>query len=232
MKLTENPVIFEASFYQTIVREILNDAMVGNFMSALIFSLCTIDYMSVPIALPVKNTNTDFKKFLNDYMSNANTVYSNTATQDIIYAIRCSMVHVFGTSDATTKLAIEPEFVIESDNTTHLSISQNIYYKGKFFLSLPHFYAEVIAGVSEYFKKNRANLATCLSDWTDKLLVLSGASGALGLLDCIEFDKDKQPEKVIYANIHQWLDILDDPSKTAVEIREYIADKILKQHNY
>ena len=55
--ITDDPIIFKASFYQTIIREILISAASGNMMSALLMGVCTIDYMSVPLAFPQKNTN-------------------------------------------------------------------------------------------------------------------------------------------------------------------------------
>ena len=221
--LTDRSVIFKGSFYQTIIREILNSAAVGNMMSALVLGLCTIDYMSVPIALPNKNTRKHFKKFLEDYMSKANSAYSQTEIQDYIYAIRCSMVHVFGDSDATESVNIIPEFVVDRFDNKHLIKTQNAHYEERFRISIPNFIGEIVAGVTEYFRQNNANMATIAPEWGEKMYWLGGG-GIFNLITCITEDT------IIYKNIHPFLTIIDEKSKSAKEIAEYISDKILTKN--
>lgn len=220
--LSDNPIIFKALFYQTIIKEILNSATQGNKISALIMGLCTIDYMSVAIALPKKNTNTHFKKFIKDYMSKTNDKYLETEIQDYIYAIRCSMVHVFGDSDATEEKNLKPEFFIDRDkNDCHLIKAQNNHYEERFHLSVPNFIGEVVGGVTEYFRHNDSNLGEIVPDWGKKLYYINVANlcGIKG-------------NTIIYENIHPLLKIVDDKSKTAKEIAEYISEEILKANNY
>ena len=58
-------------------------------------------------------------------MSKANQKYAIHEIQDYIYAIRCSLVNVFGELDAAANCAIEPEFFIDRvTNNKHLLISQ------------------------------------------------------------------------------------------------------------
>ena len=224
--LTDNPVIFKASFYQTIIREILNSAAQGNMMSALLMGLCTIDYMSVPIALPNKNTRTHFKKFLEEYMSKTNDEYLKNEIQDYIYAIRCSMVHVFGESDATEENNIIPQFFIDRvTNDNHLVKNQNENYEERFFVSIPKFIGEIVGSVTEYFRQNDSNLGTIGPDWGKKIYWLGGG-GIFNLLTCINGNT------IVYKNIHPFLTIIDDKSKTPKEIAEYISDKILTANQY
>ena len=224
--LTDNPVIFKVSFYQTIIREILNSVAQGNMMSALLMGLCTIDYMSVPIALPDKNTKKHFKKFLEDYMAQANNKYSETEIQDYIYAIRCSMVHVFGDSDATNDSNIIPHFFIDRlTNDNHLLKIENENDEERFFVSIPNFIGEIVAGVTEYFKQNDANMATIAPAWGKKIYWLGGC-GSVNLLTSVSCNT------IIYKNIHPFLTVIDEKSKSAKEIAAYISDKILTINHY
>lgn len=223
---TNDTLIFEANVYSTVIREILNSACSGNIMSSLLMSVCTVDYMGVGLALPDKNTNVHFKQFLEKYMSKANSKYLAPKMQDIIYAIRCSLVHVFGDSDATKNQNIIPEFFIDRcTNDDHLINAQNGNYEERFRLSIPHFIGEVIAGVHEYFKMEKSNLSGIVSEWGKQLYWSSGA-GILGLAACF------QCNNLIYKNIHPILTVLGDPNKKAEDIAEYIADKILTENNY
>lgn len=104
--------------------------------------------------------------------------------QDNIYAIRCSLVHVFGDSDATKKQNIIPEFFIDRyRNDEHLVFGQNGNYKKRFKISIPHFIAEVIAGVHEYFEVEKSNLSNIVQEWVKQLYWISGA-GIFGLAPC------------------------------------------------
>lgn len=223
---TDNPIIFKACFYQTIIRELLNSASMGNMMSAMLMGLCTIDYMSVPLALPKKNTRTHFKQFLTDYMSKINPKYFETDIQKKIYAIRCSLVHVFGDSDATEDCNIVPEFFIgRLSNNLHLCESQNLNYEDRFFLSIPKFIGEIVSSVAEYFKQNETKIPSIAPEWGKKLYWLGGG-GIFNVLASV------RNNSIIYRNIHSFLSIMDDSAKTTSEIAEYIAEQILIANGY
>lgn len=86
----------KADFYSAIFREILNCYMTEQYMSSLIVTICCVDYMGIPLSEKMENTRDTFKKFLGQYMSEANSKYKDEDIQKIIYAIRCSLVHSFG----------------------------------------------------------------------------------------------------------------------------------------
>ncbi|RHX85546.1 hypothetical protein DLM75_20315 [Leptospira stimsonii] len=65
-----------------------------------------------------KNTKGEFKKFITDHMSKANPDYSDPQVADEIYAVRNSLVHSYGDSDATAKLNLD--FVIDQITSENL----------------------------------------------------------------------------------------------------------------
>ncbi len=77
----------------------------------------------------------------------------------------------------------------------------------------------------EYFRQNDGNLETIVPDWGKKIYWLGGG-GIFNLLTCINSNT------IMYKNIHPFLTIIDDKSKTPKEISEYISDKILTANQY
>ena len=221
-KIINNTCFFKANFYNTIIRELLNCTYCGLNMSALLMGLCTIDYMSVPLAKTGTNNNNHFKNFINDYMAKVNPKYGDLEIQNYIYAIRCSIVHVFGESEATLKKNIKPEFFVDrfyKDN--HLQILQNKDYEERFFISIPNLVGEIIAAISEFFRINEPSLKTIIPEWEKKLFFLQS-------YNLYELTDGQQ---IFYKKIHPCLSVLDDSTKDCIEVASFITENIFKENN-
>jgi hypothetical protein len=193
-------------------------------MSGLVMALCCIDYIGIPLSGNKKNTKTHFKQFLGEYMSKANIKYRDKNIQNIIYAIRCSLVHTFGESEAIILTGFVP--IIETGNNLeklHLCFSEN-NEKREFHISIAHFIGETIAGVEKYFREN--NDKNLFQDWYKKLVILSGANGALAKLRSVNNGE------IIYKNISPGLEELDNNSNISIsDLAINIANKIIKNYN-
>lgn len=204
----------KSDFYSAILREILNGCAVGLYMSSLIMTLCCIDYMGIPLSGNCQNTNKHFKIFLEKYMSEANDKYLDTTVQDIIYAIRCSLVHSFGDADALQKINIIPIFEVGSEESEHLLREKDEKGNDIIRVSVFHFISETIAGVEKFFRE--VTDATILVEWYRRLYILGGVAGPLNKLQTVPNGN------IVYKNIHPLLDKLDDTNSSIKEICENI----------
>ena len=221
----KNLLYFKTDFFCSIIREILNDCVVNSHISALVLGMCCIDYMGIPLSNNTQNTKKEFKQFLNDYMSDANPKYSQTSIQDIIYALRCSLVHTFGESDAVQKLGIKPYFAYGNfHEDEHLKIFND--NGQEFHLSISQFIGEVIAGVDKFFRENTDH--SLFLDWYKRLIIVSGYASPWNKLTCV----DSKAGIIKYKNIHPVLSFMDDdPSIKYVELAKNINAKLLQIYN-
>ena len=217
-------ISLKVDFYCAIIRDILNDCVIGSHISALILSMCCIDYMDIPLSGNKKNTCAEFKLFLGDYMSHSNNNYKDVSVQDSIWAIRCSLVHTFGDSIKTNNLNIKPRLEYGNNlERQHLRIF-NDDNGSKFIISISQFVSEVIAGVEKFFRENTDH--DLFIEWYKKLIIISGFSGAINKLSCIKDDI------IIYKNIHNVLSILDDkPSINYSDLAKSINNELLRIYN-
>ena len=194
--LDSNFNYLKVDFYTATIRNILNCCAVGMYMPALILSLCCIDYIGIPLSENKTNTNKTFKRFLNEFMALSNPIYKNPEIQEIIYAIRCSLIHSFGEADALKKLNIQPEFEVGNNcSKKHLIVFNNSDKKCNCIkLSIFDFISETICGVEQFFRiYTDPNL---LSEWYKNLYIMSDAAGIFDKLIIV------QNNKIIYSKIH------------------------------
>ncbi len=151
-------------------------------------------------------------------MSQANTIYSNDAIAEAIYAVRNSLIHAYGTSDATEKMNLD--FVINQDKIeTHLKLD---WLENRFIIHiyLHHFIAEVIAGIEHFFRESFSN-QNSIHDWYNKILVVLGKPGFIYRLEVSTNSGN------IHARSHRLLAVLDEPDMPSIEsIRNKISHSI------
>jgi hypothetical protein len=224
MKIVDSKFNYlKSDFFSAIIQEILNGCAVELYMSSLIMTLCCIDYMGIPLSGNKKNTNVHFKEFLEKYMSEANQKYNDPAIRDIIYAIRCSIVHSFGEADALQKININPIFEVGCDDRVHLLRDKDEKGNQIIHLSIPHLIGETIAGVEKYFRE--VTDSNILIEWYKSLYILGGASGPLNKLHTVPGGN------LVHKNIHPLLDKLDDPASSIKDIYENIKNRLLEKYN-
>ncbi|BDA80165.1 hypothetical protein LPTSP3_g30950 [Leptospira kobayashii] len=215
--------IAKHDFFDTAVADILRAIDGGSLMGSIILSMCCIDYMGLAMNPEKKNTKSDFKNFITEHMSQANTIYSDPDIADVLYAVRNSLIHSYGKSDATENLKLD--FVIDQNRfENHLAVvtSGN---RRCFYLYLPHFVAELIAGVEHFFRKSAITQAS-LHKWYSNLLLVLGVSGS-----SYRFDVEITPGN-IHSRSHRFLEVLDNPNPLSIEsLRENISLLIRKQLN-
>ncbi|KYC46414.1 MAG: hypothetical protein AMQ22_02146 [Candidatus Methanofastidiosum methylothiophilum] len=213
----------KSDYYSAILREILNGCAVELYMSSLIMTLCCIDYMGIPLSGNTKNTNVQFKQFLEQYMSEVNSNYQNKTIQEIIYAIRCSLVHSFGEADALQKINITPIFEVGCDDRVHLLMDKDGNGNNTIHVSIPHLISETIAGVEKYFREVTDTVT--LTEWYRRLYIIGGVGGPFNKLHTVPGGT------IVYKNIHPLLDKLDDPRCTIKELYENIKTRLLEKYH-
>ena len=224
VKFVEDVNSLKLDFYHGVVSEILGTLDCGFSMSSMILACCCIDYVSLPLSSTFKNTRTDFKTFIATYLSAANDRYLNATIQDSIYAIRCSLVHTYGDSDAADKLNLKPIFQIESF-PNHLETHKDDNGIERFYISVPHFIAEVITGVEKYFRE--CTDKTKLEEWYKKLIIMNGIQGVFLKLGYLSNGR-----KIIHSQIHPFIACFDSKITDYKELCNLISKAYLQKHNY
>ena len=157
-------------------------------------------------------------------MSEANDNYLDTTVQDIIYAIRCSLVHSFGDADALQRINIIPIFEVGSDDSEHLLREKDEKGNDIIRVSVFHFISETIAGVEKFFRE--VTDATILAEWYRRLYILGGVAGPLNKLQTVPNGS------IVYKNIHPLLDKLDDTNSSIKEISENIKSRLFENYHH
>lgn len=208
--------ICKYDFFNTAIADILRAIDGGSLVGSLILCFCSIDYMGLALDPTKKNTRADFKKFVGEYMGVINPRY--VQRDGDIYAVRNSLVHSYGESDATEDLKLDYH-LSHLHPELHLTIQKN-NERRRLFINLPNFVAELIGAVEKYFRDNFGN-DELLKNWYYKLLIIQGADASLERLMIIK------NAKFIHANSHTVLKVLDDePKATLKEIADTIAKEI------
>ena len=215
----------KVDFYSPTIRSILNCCTLDMHMPAMILALCTIDYIGIPLSRNKDNKSETFKEFLKKYISLVNCDYNNPEIQEIIYAIRCSLVHTYGTSRSLKRITIKPVFETGNKcNKNHLSFFINENGEKCFYISIFDFISETIAGVEAFFRT--ISDPQILTEWYKNLFIMNDFSGLFNKAICISGDK------IFYKNIHSFLSILDEkPDCSIKELANSINDKLITNYN-
>lgn len=208
-------------FYSMVIADILKAVQGKSYGGAFILAFCSIDYMGMAMKpYKAKNTPDDYKDFIKKYMVGINPIYDGL--DDILYAIRCSLVHVYGESAATKDGDIIPKFNMNRE--IHLKREDNIIH-----LSLSNFVAEVIVAIEVFFREYDISLySNNITIWGNKLYYPESINSE------IEISKVIENRKIVFNNIHPFLSILDTnklPKECYEDIRNKIELEISKVKN-
>jgi len=221
-KKVYNYNIAKFDFFKTAVADILRAIDGGAQMGAAILAFCCIDYMGMAID-PSKDRNTgdDFKKFVSDYMGEINSRYKSVVGE--LWAVRNSLVHVYGESDATKKKSMGFEFTSDDQNTDDYGDSNTHLRKvgdNKLSIDIPEFVGEIVAAVELFFRKNKGD-DNLLSEWYKKLLIIQSVAGWFERLRINDSGKRE------HVRSHRLFKVLDDtPEKDVQEVARAIRDGV------
>jgi hypothetical protein len=217
MQTQINENILKYQFYSTVIADILKAIEGGSFGGAFILSFCCIDYMGNPLAQgagKAKNDKNDYKNFITDYLSEVNSKYSNLTEQ--LYAIRCSLVHTYGESDATRTLEIIPQFLFGDLLSNHLWFDTA---ENKLHISLSDFISDLILAIHLFFMR----ISKAKIDWLPKLYYPQNIKAFL------DIQRIKNGHPIVYKSIHPFLEIFDKENDTThirTTIKNIIEEEI------
>lgn len=212
--------ICKFDLFDTAVADVLRAIDGGSLMGSFILSFCCIDYMGMAInPSKAKNSSKEFKTFVTEYLGTANPKYKKLA--DHVWAVRNSLIHVYGQSDATARMNIGFNCTLEEPKQ-HLRIIRNP--SDEIWLNLPDFVAELIAAIEHFFRLNQGN-DKLFETWYSKLLILSG--GTTAWLDRLDAIRANRPD---HKRSHRLLEVLDEmPPSSLNRIVQEISKGICKR---
>jgi len=193
----------EYQFFATVIADILRALDGKSNGGAFTLSFCCIDYMGFALNTnKAKNSKQDFKAYLDTYLAKLNSNYS--IYSDHLYAIRCSLVHTYGYSEASKKLDFIPNLIFTDPRGDF-----HFYYEKKskkLFISMQCFIADLIASVYDFFKLN-FNEQEQLNRWFSNLFYHYNEVIA------VQTKKVAERGHIIYKEIHERLAVLDDENE-------------------
>lgn len=202
--------ICKFDFFDTAVADILRAIDGGSLMGSFVLSFCCIDYMGMAIdPSKQKHSSIDFKQFVTDYLGDINPTYKNLSEH--IWAVRNSLIHTYGESDATSKMNISFSCSHEHPEYHLRLIKDPTEQREKIWLNLPDFVSELVAAIEYFFRSHRTDDALFQS-WYSKLLIISGATTAW--FDRIEAVNTQRPT---HEKSHPCLAVLDESSPPPME---------------
>ena len=192
--------VIKYKFFSSAVADIVKALSGGALTGGYILSFCCIDYLGLALHPDKTNTKSDLKEYLEKYLGKVNPNYIKYS--DHLYAIRCSLVHSYGPSDATERLDFMPHLLHFDDlDTMHFN------YWGeekKLFISLPDFVADLISSIICFFNINTDE--NQYREWSRKLFYDSSLR---------QFRKRSEIRKTgcfKFSDIHPIFDIIDRES--------------------
>ena len=98
-------------FFDTAIADIFRAIRGGSLMGAFTQSMCAIDAMAyLRNALPEKGSRLNFVKWAEDWIVPLN----NNCRPDVLYALRCGLVHTYGYANAMKKCGMQGFYYFQS----------------------------------------------------------------------------------------------------------------------
>ena len=210
-------------FYKQIIADILRAIEGGALSGSFTLAFCCIDYLGLAMEQHSKDKN--FYEYLKCYLARLNKDYN--LRKEIIYAARCSFVHVFGPSKFESQLykndydkPVKIQFMYRSDDimkTPHLNfnIIDNSYV---FYIVLEDLVNDLISSTIDFFDEIPDK---DLNKWKDKLFVFSQ-----------NHISEKETEYMLkwgkYSNIHSCFEVIDQYGFDSVTLRRWLIYDVKK----
>lgn len=204
--------VIKYKFFSSAVADIVKAISGGALTGGYILSFCCIDYLGLALHPEKKNTKSDFIEYLEKYLGKLNTNYIKYS--DHLYAIRCSLVHSYGSSDATKRLNFIPHLLHSDDlDTMHFDYWSK---DKKLYISLPDFVAELISSIVFFFNVNTDE--NQYREWSSKLFYDSS------LRQFMKRSEIRKTGSFKFSDIHPIFDIIDRESDI------YLINENLKEN--
>ena len=197
------------SLFYLPVRNVIQTIQGGAMMGAFTQTVCLIDYIAYIRGLDEsKRTKYNYKAFVNDYLKKVNTNYDSGQ----IYAVRCSLVHTFGKSEAIKEIGITSVKFSHAEPNSHLGGKEN-----EIQLDLGELLSDTIRAIWVYFEELTAS--------NDMQKIAEAASRGIYLIGVFEEGEQNLSEK--YGKIHPLLEVLDNAPVDWGELKSRIKDLCL-----
>lgn len=133
------------NLFDMAIADVIRAIRGGSLVGAFILSLCIIDYL----AGIYRNADRGYyKKIVSTYFKKLNPKYD----PNYLYAIRCSLVHIYGKSDGLDDANIR--FNLQHKNPeNHLKIDPCSDGKNIYWLNLSNFVFDIIKAAYTFFEK-------------------------------------------------------------------------------
>ena len=131
-------------FFNMAICDILRAIRGGSLMGAFTLSACAVDAMAyVQGALPTKGNRANFVKWVDDWM----TPLNGRCRPEVLYALRCGLVHTYGYSDAMDKCGLLGFRYVHNEPSEHWGQP----FSGYYILNLDSHVAEVCLAAFRFF---------------------------------------------------------------------------------
>ncbi len=105
-------------FMHTAVCDLFRALEGGCLTGAVTLSMCLLDYLAYLDSPNKKNVSADFKRIVSKYLTPENASYR----PDQMFALRCSLVHTYGESEALCKAGLDGFIIAWLNGPFHLTM--------------------------------------------------------------------------------------------------------------
>lgn len=214
-------------FFDTAIADIFRAIRGGSLMGAFTQSMCAIDAMAyLRNALPGKGSRLNFMKWTEDWIVPLN----NNCRPDVLYALRCGLVHTYGYADAMRKCGIQGFSYVHNQSNLHWLQSQPNTYS----VNLDSHIAEVTVAAFTFFD-NLSSICTKDAVWAND--VATRIQNLIYVQGYFQFRVDSTGRTIIlpvirtqsrFANMDAALAPLDEQTQPQVAV---IASEIQKMYS-
>lgn len=207
--------ICKFDYFNSAVADMLRAGQSGAVIGSFVLGFCGIDYMGRAMnPTAPRNTSADFKAFVSQFLALVDPIYSTAG--DSLWAARNSLIHTYGLSESQVRLGVDLQFTFEFPQN-HLRTLAVPGQASAFWLNLPEFIGEVVAGTELFFRAQQATSAA-LVPWYQQLMLSHDIADGFMRLGVAGGGP------IPYRAIHPFLAILERrPQAGAPDIRDAVA---------
>lgn len=170
----DEKLLIKYNFFSTAINDILKALQGRSLTGAFILTFCGMDYMGLALHPGRKNTKNDFKEYVKYHMGKYDPRYIQYA--DHLYAIRCSLVHSYGPSNAIKELDFGVFLMYYEPLRIHHLLMEKENDTLKLYVVLPELVSDYIFSVIDFFEENKDQ---DFSVWLRQLFFVTGWSSTM-----------------------------------------------------
>ncbi len=165
-------------FFDMAIADIIRAIRGRSLMGAFTLSMCAIDAMAyIRNPLPKERSRENFKKWVEDWIVPLN----GNCRPDVLYALRCGLVHTYGYADAMRKCGVQGFTYVHNQPQDHWH--QPV--PNSYLLNLESHVAEVTVGAFKFFD----DLALLCAQDSALDQEVGGRAGTLNLIHKYEVER-------------------------------------------